>query len=113
MATPRTDAIIAAADACPQTRVVFLIKHLVNLARELEVDRDRVVNTHKGLMQAVEQRVEVLEAFVKDLAEHGTRHDRNPTMNYDGTVFDVGTRFTQYLQSMDSAVRERAKGLLP
>lgn len=34
--TPRTDAIIAAADACPETRVVFLIHQLANLAKDLE-----------------------------------------------------------------------------
>lgn len=34
--TPRTDAVIAAADACPETRVVFLIKNLANLAKQLE-----------------------------------------------------------------------------
>lgn len=34
--TPRTDAIIAAADACPETRIVFLIHQLANLAKDLE-----------------------------------------------------------------------------
>lgn len=33
---PRTAAIIAAADACQETRIVFLIKSLANLANELE-----------------------------------------------------------------------------
>lgn len=34
--TPITDKIIADADACPETRIVFLIKHLANKCREFE-----------------------------------------------------------------------------
>lgn len=34
--TPITDKIIADADACPETRVVFLIKHLANQCKEFE-----------------------------------------------------------------------------
>ena len=35
-ATPITDKIIEDADACPETRIVFLIKHLANKCREFE-----------------------------------------------------------------------------
>lgn len=34
--TPITDKIIADADACPETRVVFLIKHLANQCKAFE-----------------------------------------------------------------------------
>ena len=35
-ATPITDKIIEDADACPETRIVFLIKNLANKCREFE-----------------------------------------------------------------------------
>ena len=38
-ATPITDKIIEDADACPETRIVFLIKHLANKCREFEKER--------------------------------------------------------------------------
>ena len=34
--TPITDKIIADADSCPETRVVFLIKHLANQCKAFE-----------------------------------------------------------------------------
>ena len=34
--TPITDKIIADADACPETRIVFLIKHLANQCKSFE-----------------------------------------------------------------------------
>lgn len=42
--TPRTDAVIAAADACPETRVVFLIHQLANLAKDLERKLDKALS---------------------------------------------------------------------
>jgi hypothetical protein len=47
--TPRTDAIIAAADACPETRIVFLIKNLANLAKDLEREGNRLRDDIAGL----------------------------------------------------------------
>lgn len=35
--TPITDKIIADANACPETRIAFLIKHLANKCMEFEV----------------------------------------------------------------------------
>jgi len=46
--TPETDAIIAAADECPETRVVFLIKNLVHLARRLERERNDLKDHRSG-----------------------------------------------------------------
>jgi hypothetical protein len=50
--------------------------------------------------------------LVEDLASHGTRFDLNPTLNYGGTVWDVGGEWTEYVKRIDTSIRERAKEAL-
>lgn len=40
--TPRTDALISAADKTPECRLTFLIRSLANLAMDLERENERL-----------------------------------------------------------------------
>lgn len=71
--TPRTDALIAAADACPETRVVFLIKNLANLAKDLERECDR----WKSLLAATQRN------YVRDHLELSELKEYEPPIEFD------------------------------
>jgi hypothetical protein len=72
-ATPRTDALIAAADACPETRLVFLIKNLANLAKDLERECER----WKSLLAATQRN------YVRDHLELSELKEYEPPIEFD------------------------------
>jgi predicted protein tyrosine phosphatase len=55
------------------------------------------------------QRIDKLEKALKDFADHGTKHDDNPTLIFDETAV---SRLLDYIKSMDSYVRTTAKQAL-
>jgi hypothetical protein len=71
--TPRTDALIAAADACPETRMVFLIKNLANLAKDLERECER----WKSLLTATQRN------YVRDHLELSELKEHEPPIEFD------------------------------
>ncbi len=54
-------------------------------------------------------RAEKAEAALRDLADHGTRHDLNPTMPGGNEGM---THLLRYIERMDQAVRDRARAAL-
>lgn len=54
-----------------------------------------------------------LRAVLRDFAEHGLRHDLNPTMrNVNATGVRVYAWFSEYMKGADAQVRERARRAL-
>lgn len=85
--TPITDKIIADADACPETRVVFLIKNLANKCKEFErASTVAAAGLKPGLLEATRQVVdEIATERQRQQDDEGwdTEHDDQHT---EGTL---------------------------
>lgn len=57
-------------------------------------------------------RLEVLENFVADLAEHGLRADLNPTANFQVSADQMYTWFSTYMRGADKILQTRAREVL-
>lgn len=58
-------------------------------------------------------RVAALDAFVADIVAHGLRCDLTPTTNFGVTAGEMYTNLTDYLRRADTAIRDRARAILP
>lgn len=56
--------------------------------------------------------IERLRSVIADFADHGTRHDTNPTIGGRIKRFDDAAGWVAYIRSMDESVRRRAKEAL-
>lgn len=102
------DALTGACTLCLKERV-----------RELEELIKRVENhlaSEKQTVHELEKKLAIAEEALNDFAEHGTRHDLNPTgQMMPCGHFEVRTDAYQYrgfMKSMDEYVRSRAKEAL-
>jgi len=62
-------------------------------------------------LEAARKRVGALEHALCDFAEHGTRHDLNPSLSWDSEQ-GLAFAFTRYIKRMDEHVRECARRAL-
>lgn len=70
----------------------------------------RALNAERRLEEVKTER-DILRNFIKDLAEHGTRFDLNPTVcaGEDGST---DFSYLKYIGRMDASVRDGAKAVL-
>ena len=79
----------------------------------LTVDEaNELTKTLKARADQAEADAKALRKALEDFAEHGTRHDPNPTMEFTGDELKMSTWCVEYMKSMDKYVCEKARAAL-
>jgi len=81
----------------------------------MKSERDTAINLGKAIGNAMDEMKserDKYRAIVEDFANHGTRHDLNPTMHFTGDEMEMAKWCIGYMKSMDNYVRNIAKEAL-